>query len=558
MSRPDGSDASPATLGALLGEAAARHGERPALRFEGRSWSYAELHGEVQRLARALVGAGVVKGARLGLLMANRPEWVVAAFAAGLVGAVLVPVNTFATPEERDHVLRHGDVALLLLQRALLGRDLLAELVDRHPCVLARSPGRLRVPALPQLRRVVVLGGGESRGGVEPWEALLGLGDDVPGVILEGLAVEVAPSDDGVLVYTSGTTERPKGVLHRQRAPVLQGRAFAALMGLGPEDRVFSAQPLFWTAGMAMSLCASVAAGACLLLQETFEAGAALDLVERERATAVHAWPHQEKAMAEHPSAAGRDLSALRRVEFGSPLARLAGLERDEWGIHASYGLSESFTIVSALPASAPAGQRRASNGPALPGVTLRIVDPETGAPLPAGERGEIAVRGPTLMRGYQKGDPELAFDAEGFFRTGDAGWLDEAGRLHWTGRLSGIIKTGGANVSPLEVEKVAAELPGVRAAAAVGVPHPSLGEALVLCVVPTAGARPIEDGLREALRARLAAYKVPRRVLVFGDDEVDWTGTQKLRADALRAAALRRLEEEGAAVAGFRYGGTS
>jgi acyl-CoA synthetase (AMP-forming)/AMP-acid ligase II len=495
-----------------------------------------------------------VKGARVGLLFGNRPDWALAWLGAGLVGAVVVPVNTFATPDERDWILRHSDVSTLLLQPALASHCYLEELRERHPDLARGAPGRLRCPALPGLRRVVATGAAALPAGVEPWSALLAAGADVPDELLDALAAEVAPSDDGLVIYTSGTTERPKGIVHLQRTPVLQSLRFAEAMALEPSDRVLSSQPFFWTAGIAMSLGATLAAGACLVLQEVFEPGAALALIEAERITTVHAWPHQEKALGEHPDAARRDLASVRKTRWSSPLARLAGLSEDRWGMDASYGLSETFTIATALPAEAPAAQRAASSGRALPGVALRIVDPGTGAPLPTGAHGEIAVRGPTLMRGYHKVDPELALDEAGFFRTQDGGSLDADGHLHWTGRLSGLVKTGGANVSPVEVEAALRGHPALRAALAVGVPHPTLGEALVLCAVSNEGAAAEPDALRAYLRERLAPYKVPRCVLYFRPDELAYTGNQKIQVGPLREAALARLRAQRVEIAGHVY----
>jgi acyl-CoA synthetase (AMP-forming)/AMP-acid ligase II len=327
-------------------------------------------------------------------------------------------------------------------------------------------------------------------------------------------------------------------------------------MGLEPADRVFTSQPFFWTAGIAMSLGATLAAGATLVLQEVFEPGRALELIERERVTTVHAWPHQEKALGDHPDAARRDVSSVRKTRWSSPLARLAGLREDRWGMDASYGLSETFTLATALPAATPAPVRAASHGRALPGTTVRVVDPESGAPVPAGSHGEVAVRGATLMRGYAKLDPEAAFDAEGFFRTQDGGSLDADGLLHWTGRLSGLIKTGGANVSPVEVEAALRGHPALRAALAVGVPHPVLGEAVVLCAIPREGEAPDGEALRAFLRERLAPYKVPRCVLFFRPDELAYTGNQKIQPGPLREAALARLAAGRVEIAGHVYGG--
>ncbi len=544
------------TLPRFLDDVAERYGARVALRFEGRDVTYLQLREEARRLAKGVVAAGVVKGARVALLMSNRPEWLSAAFAVAMTGAVLVPVNTYAAPDERDFILRHGDASVLLLQPALAKHAFAEELLARHGELAGGAPGRLRCAALPQLRRIFCLELEATRGGVEPWSLLIEGGAGESDALLDSLAGEVTPSDDALLIYTSGTTARPKGVLHRQRAPVIQSWRFADLMRLAPGDRVFTAQPFFWTAGIAMSLGATLAAGATLLLQEIFEPGEALALIERERATTVHAWPHQDKSMAEHPTAGSRDLRSLRNLEFSSPLAKLAGIEKDEWGIYGSYGLSETFTLASAFGADAPAALRHGTNGPVLRGNAMRVVDPHTGAELPPGQKGEIAVKGLTFMAGYHKVEPENYLDAEGYFRTQDGGFFDADGNLHWRGRLSNLIKTGGANVSPLEIEEAMKSYPGAMTSVALGVPHPTLGEVIVLCVVPAGASRaPDAEAIRAFLRERIASYKVPRAVFVFAADEVAYTGTQKLQLDPLRAKALERLAAARARIAGHVYG---
>jgi fatty-acyl-CoA synthase len=550
------------TLVRFLDDMALRHGERIALRTQAsaaapwQTYSCDALRAASRQLARGLIGAGVVKGARVAVWMPNRPEWAIAAFAVALAGGVLVPVNTYATASERDYILRHSDASLLLMQSGLLKHDFLGDLLADHAAIAHGMPGRIRCEALPHLRRVVCLDRVESRGAIEPWSALEALGDDVSESLLEAASAEVTPSDDGILIYTSGTTAHPKGVLHRQRAAVIQSYRFAELMDLSPDDVVLTAQPFFWTAGIAMSLGAALAAGAQLIVEPVFVPERYLALIESERVTTLHAWPHQEKAMAEHADARTRDLTSLRKIEHSSPLAPLAKLVADEWGTYGSYGLSETFTLAAALPASAPAMLRRDTSGKPLPGMRIRIVDPETRAPLDAvGAKGEIAVQGATLMRGYYKVAPELCFDDDGWFHTQDGGSFDGDGHLHWSGRLSNLIKTGGANVSPLEIERALDGHTQLLIAQAVGVPHPVLGEVIVLCAVRAPGATIDEAGLRAGLRERLAAYKVPRRVLFFSPDELSFTANQKLQVAPLRELALRRLAEERAEIDGVRYG---
>ncbi len=546
------------TFGRFLADVSARSGAQRAVVSDVGSYSYEELYRATRHLARALLGAGVAKGARVGLLMSNRPDWIVSAYAIGMVGGVIVPVNTFAEAAEQDHILRHGDVSLLLLQSRLLKHDYVGDLCARHDAIAKGTPHGLRVPALPQLRRVVCLDASGRKGGVEPWSDLLAEADDVSEDLLDEVVSEVEPSDDALIIYTSGTTAQPKGVLHTQRAAVLQAWRYRDFLAFDESDRVYTTYPFFWTAGIAMSIGGTFAAGGTLLLQEHFEPGAALEMIESERATAVHAWPHQQKALGEHPSAGARDLSAVRKVDMTSPLAKLAGLGKDEYSIGASYGLSETFTIASALPSNAPLEERRASSGIALPGMEIRIVHPETGEPLQSGEPGEVAVRGVTLMRGYYKVLPEQVLDSSGFFRTQDGGSLDADGRLHWTGRLGNMIKTGGANVSPVEIQELLESHTEVRVGVPVGIPHPTLGEIVVLCAVRTEGSDLSEADLRAWLRARLAVYKVPRRILFFDPGELSYTSNQKVQAGPLREAARARLEEEEAVIDGYGYAANS
>jgi fatty-acyl-CoA synthase len=530
------------TLVDFFRDAVRRGAERAAFRFEGHSVTYAELGERARAVARGLVGAGVAPGTRVGLLMANRPEWAIAAFGVWLAGGVLVPVSTFATQAERDHILAHSGVALLLMQHALRRHAYLDELLAAHPEITSGAHGRLRVRALPALRRVIAFGVDAPRGGVEAWSALAAHGADVPPELVEALGAATHPADDAVIVYTSGTMREPKGVLHAHRAPVVQARHFARSMQLSPADRVWTTQPLFWVAGMAVSLGAALEAGATLIVDEVFDPAVALERIESERATVVRAWPHQERAMAEHPDAARRDLSSIRKVNFSSPLARLAGLDADRWGTQGGYGLTETFTVVTDLDATSPAEQRVKTSGKPLPGVDLRIVDPDTGKALGPGVEGEIILRSPTMMRGYLHKRPEEAFDRDGFFHTGDGGYIDRDGYLHWTCRLSAMIKTGGANVAPAEVEAVAARHPGVRVAVALGVPHAERGQDVALCVVPDDGASVDEAALLAALRETLAAYKVPRHVIVLADDELPRTGTAKVRLGVLSDLVLARL----------------
>jgi len=525
----------------MLAEVVARHSDREAVCFHERPgaagaagarspragavtrWSYAELGARARRFARALAAAGVGKGTRVALLMGNRPEWVEAAFGVALAGGVLVPVNTLFEPPEIEHVLRHSDSAVLVYQERLAS----------HPY---HEQVRAMLPGLPYLTTLACLGTGF-------YDEFLAAAESVDEDVAEARAAEVSPHDDALVVYTSGSTGKPKGVLHAHRAAAIQSWRFAQHLRLDPTLRVWSAFPFFWTAGYCMVMGATLAAGACLVLQELFDPGEALGLLESERVTNPHAWPHQLAALESHPDWPTRDLSAVAHVDSFTCFGRHPTVRIDDgWSPRAAYGLTETFTIISSLPADTPAPLREGHEGKILPGNSVRIVDASTGEEQGTGSPGEIRVKGPTLMKGYVKVAPEEVFDAEGFFATGDAGFVDEEGHLHWVGRTSDLIKTGGANVSPVEIDNELLRHPGLKSALAVGVPHRTLGEIVVVCAVVQSGCDVDEDGVRDFLRGRLASYKLPRRVLFFDEDELTLTGNAKIRADELRKLAAQRL----------------
>ncbi len=517
------------TLGRFVENVAATHGPHEAMVFGDRRVTYRQLADDVRSAARAFIAAGVTKGSKVALLLGNRPEFVVAAHAAAAVGGVVVPVSTFAPAPERDYVLAHSDASLLVLQAVLARHTFRADLLAAHPA-LGEEP--VRSAAFPHLRRLVCLG--------EQWDSFIAAGEQVSDDVLDAAMASVHPCDDSLIIYTSGTTANPKAVLHNNRTPVLQAWRWAEQLRLTPHDRVWSTFPFFWTAGLAMVVGGTLASGACLVMQEVFDAGEALELLERERVTTAHAWPHVEAQLTEHPDIRTRDLSSLTKCGTG---LRQHVPAAQEWGTRAGYGLTETFTINSYLPADAPAELRATTHGTPLPGIEIRIVD-DAGEPLPADAIGEIAVRGVTLMKGYYKTFPEDVFDAAGYFRTGDSGSVDSAGYLHWTGRLSGLIKTSGANVSPVEVEQKLADWGRLEVASVVGVPHPVAGEAVVLCAVERDDDTVSVDDVITFLRSVVASYKVPRRVLFFSEPELPYTGSQKVNVPELRRLAAQRIAD--------------
>jgi acyl-CoA synthetase (AMP-forming)/AMP-acid ligase II len=532
------------TLGGLLAETWAAHRGLEAVAARGADdsvtrWTYDDLWRESRRYAKGFLATGVGRGTRVGVLAPNSAEWLAAAFGAVMCGGVLVPFSTFATGEELDQLLAHSGVSVLVAQREFARSPLEALAVD-VPGLLGDTP--VYSSRFPFLRRVYDLDSSVAE--------LLAAGDAVSDEVLDAAIAAVTPADDAVVIYTSGSTELPKGVLHAHRSPSLQSWRFASRQRLLPGDRVYSAFPFFWTAGFAMVLGSTLAAGGCLCVGETFSPEQALRTMQDEKVTIVHVWPHHSAQIRDCPTNGDFDISTVRNDPQRFRPAK-EGVDQVTLGSsRAGYGMSETFTIVTSAPVDSSREILDESNGFLLPGNSMRIVDPDTRALLGPGQEGEILVKGATMMRGYVGLPAEAAFDEDGFFHSGDTGYIDDRGLLHWTGRVTELIKTGGANVSPVELETLLARHPGLLEAAVVGVPDDLLGEVVVACVVARPGAEVNEDVVRAYVKDHLSSFKVPKRVLFFAEGELPSTGSDKVQHAELRRIALERLAAESAETA--------
>jgi len=539
------------TLGGFLREVCAKYGDKEALVFaqEGAPvirLTYAQVWAEASTVARALIARGVTKETRVGLLASNRPEWLTAMFGVALAGGTCVALSTFAKSSELEYQLRVGDVSLLIFERSLLERDFAAELIELCP-ELANPENRERAlmsARLPFLRRAVCIADAAAGGAFEPWSDFLQSGPLAPAALVDALAAEIAPTDRGLLFFSSGSTAKPKAIVHAHRAAAIQCWRWRSIFAVDTDVRTWTANGFFWSGNFAMAIGATFAAGGCLVLQRHFAPGEALKLMQTERVSLPLAWPHQWARLVDDPAYREVDLSSLCYVGETSPLRAHPTVNASWQEPMSAYGNTETLTLNTAHPSGTDPAFVQGNHGLALPGNILRIVEPVSGKVLSRNEPGEIAVKGPTLMFGYLRVALEDTFDEEGFFRTGDGGFIDDQGRLHWQGRLNDIIKTGGANVSPLEIDAVLAECPGVKIAATVGVPHDTLGEIVVACVVLHAGAAVDESQVRAFVGKRLSSYKVPRRVLFIDDTDLTLTASNKVKTAPLRELATRRLAE--------------
>jgi fatty-acyl-CoA synthase len=537
------------TLGGFLRDVCQKYADREALVHRDDSgsverWSYRDLWDRSMAVARALVAGGLGKGERVGILMTNRPEFLAGVFGTALAGGVAAPFSTFSTPAELAFLLDLSGVSVLLLERSVLKKDFLAILQALEPAVGTSSTGLIS-EAFPFLRMLAVIGD-EVPPGVLTWENFLASGAAMRDDQVTLRAKVVAPADPGVLFFSSGSTARAKGILSAHRAVTLQMWRMGPHQGLAEGVRAWTANGFFWSGNFAMVVGGALAKGGAIILQRTFQPDEALTLMSSESVEFLFAWPHQWEQLMAAPNWQTTDLSSLVYLDRASPIASHPTVDVDWIEPRQCYGNTETFTLSAAYPAGTTAEAAGNSHGLPLPGNVIAIVDPLTGAVVPLGERGEIAVKGPTLMLGYLGIPLADSLDDNGFLRTGDGGLLDLAGRLHWEGRLNDIIKTGGANVSPLEIDEILGACPQVKVVQTIGVPHDSLGELVVSCIVLHDGCTLSEADVRGLARERLASYKVPRRVLFFEPHELAFTGSAKVKTADLRALAAQRIDAVG------------
>jgi fatty-acyl-CoA synthase len=540
------------TLPGFLAEVRERYGPREALvAFEGDKatarWTYDELWERSNEIARALIATGLGKGEYVGMLMTNRLEWVSSCFGIAMAGGVAVGLSTFSTADELDALLRLSGVSVLLFERNVAGKDFAAMLRELEPAIASAEQGKFASVKFPFLRRIAMLGDGPAQGAIESWQAFLAHGANIAPERVEARAAQVHPSDPALLFFSSGSTGKPKGVLNAHRGVNIQSWRWVRIYNYRPEHEVrcWSPNGLFWSGNFSISLGGTLAAGGALILQRMFDPAESVRLFEKERVSMPYCWPHQWAQLEDAEGWDAADLSSFHYFEPAQNLRRPQKSVSTDWiEPHATYGATETFTISAAYPCGSPEELWKGSNGGALPGNTIKIVDPETGATLKRGETGEFAIKGPTLMLGYIGLPPEECLDAEGFYHAGDGGFIDERDRLVFQGRINDIVKTGGANVSPVEVDWTLCNCPGVKVCKTTGVPHETLGEMVVSCVVRVEGSDLSEGDVIAFLKARLAAYKVPRKVLFIEQGDLDFTDTAKIKPAEARAFARRKLAE--------------
>lgn len=524
--------------------AAQRFGDREGLIFKDRRYSFHDVAAEVDTAARALLGQGVRRGDHVSLWLNNCEDWIFIFYALSRIGAVVVPINTRFRTHDLDYVLRQSDSAMLITHDVSGPVDYLA--MVRDVVALPDNGADISDDSFPKLRKVIILGRGAHAGTVSWDDAKAGSGT-VSGADLEAQAAAVSPDDTAFIMYTSGTTGFPKGAMHSHRlVRNVEERGFR--MAVGTHDTILNYLPLFHAFGFSEGALMSPIMGARQIVTETFDAAECLDLIETERCSVIHGFEAHLKALSEEQEARPRDLSSLRTGIFAAGMLSATPVVRKGNRLlaplkHVSgFGMTEVWLGVTIGSLDDSVEQRCESSGYPGIGYEVRIADPETDLPVGPGVEGELQCRGRALMKGYYKKPEETAaaYTADGWFRTGDmAVWRDD-GYLRFLGRYKDMLKVGGENVDPMEVEGLLLDHPAVFQVAVVGCPDEKLAEVAVAYVQRQPGAEIDEAGIIESCRGRVASFKIPRHVVFV--DAFPMTASGKIRKVELRADAKERF----------------
>jgi len=532
-----------ATFPAALRHAAGAFAERDCIVTHDARLNYAQAERRSRDIAKDLLASGAGKGTRVGLLLPNSVEWVLAWMAVSRIGAVLVPLSTTYKPAELLTALRHADIDTLIVPDRLFGQDYAAFLEaafptlkqDRQGASLRARAGVLMLPEAPYLRKIRMCGAHQAA-----WSLPIHLGAEdhrgnapVDDALLQAIEAQVTPADTLVIIYSSGTTGTPKGVVHTHGSAVRHGYQLGKVMGVDVGWRTYCGSPFFWVSGIGAVLSIALHRGSAVITLPKHDDEQALQLMEREGTTHMIMWGTVRQKLDHYVETTGRNTANIPafaarragRIDFGVPPGHMSLGMSETWGMHTRPSLAMLAPVAPSM---------RGSFGIPFPCVEHRIVDPATQANAAPGAEGELWIRGYSLMAGYHKLERHQAFDDDGWFHTGDRAFFRE-GCLFYTGRYTEIIKSAGANVAPPEVEAVLMSAPGVGLAVVVGLADVERGEVVAAALLPKPGMAIDLGALRRMVAETLSSFKQPRKYLVLRDNEFPYLASGKPDKHTLR-----------------------
>ena len=517
------------TIPALARSAAERFGDAEAVVDDEVRLTFIELAAAADEAGRAFMAAGVELGDRVAIWSPNIHEWIIALLGLQAAGGVVVPINTRYKGAEAAHILVTSRARILVTVDGFLGNDYVAMLDGND---------------LPDLERIVVLRGATPPGAVA-WADFLGGAEAVPQAALDARLATIGSGDTADILFTSGTTGKPKGVVCTHGQVLRAFADWAAVIGLRPGDRYLVINPFFHAFGYKAGIVAALTVGATLVPQAVFDIPTAMDMVARHGITMIPGPPAIYQTFLNHPGLDLTKMQTLRLAVTGAAAVPVELIERmkSELGFEVvvtGYGLTEASGIATMCRHDDDALTISTTSGRAIPGVEVRVVDDE-GREVASGEAGEVVVRGYNVMQEYFEDADQTAeaIDAEGWLHTGDIGTMDERGYLTITDRKKDMFITGGFNAYPAEIEGLLLAHPGVAQVAVVGVPDDRMGEVGMAFVVPVGDPPPVAEDIITWAREHMAGFKAPRHVRLV--DALPMNASNKVLKTELRAQAGRR-----------------
>ena len=543
------------TLGSVLEEWAEKTPDQDFVVYADRGlrFSYKQFDQRVNRLAKGLLSIGIKKGDHVGIWATNVPDWLTFTFATAKIGAILVTINTNYKTHELEYLMQNADLKALCLIDGWRDSDYVSMVNELVPELKTSQRGYLKSEKFPYLEHVLFIGQEKHKGMYNTPELLL-MGEHIADDDLNAAKAQVKPDEVINMQYTSGTTGFPKGVMLTHTNILNNGYWIGECQKFTAAERVCLPPPLFHCFGLVLGIMATYSHGATTVMIETFDPLVVLASIQKEKCTALYGVPTMFIAELNHPMFDMFDLSSLRTgIMAGSPCPietmRQVIDKMHMTDVTIAYGLTEASPVMTQTRTDDPIEVKVGTVGRELPGIEVKIFDPETGAELPVGQQGEVCCRGYNIMRGYYKNPSATAetIDKDGWLHSGDLGVKDENGNFKITGRIKDMIIRGGENIYPREIEEFLYQMPGIQDVQVAGVPSPKYGEQVGAFIILKDGASIDEGEVQDYCRGQIARYKIPK--YIFFMNEYPMTASGKIQKYKLRDLSLDLLKKKGVEV---------